>query len=106
MRMKVKQILNVEKIFYSDLKLIVNEIHCRLTFTKSETRDSIQEATTSLFQRGGTLNPTVSVSCRCCFHLLFSIIFYLLESYCSTTASRRIKSKIKLSKTRRRNTSN
>ncbi|CAF4767538.1 unnamed protein product, partial [Rotaria sp. Silwood1] len=32
----------------------------RLTFTKSETRDSIQEATTSLFQRGGTLNPTVS----------------------------------------------
>jgi len=33
----------------------------RLTFTKSETRDSIQEATTSLFQRGGTLNQAVSV---------------------------------------------
>ncbi|UJR21924.1 hypothetical protein I4U23_024993 [Adineta vaga] len=32
----------------------------RLTFTKSEARDSIQEATTSLFQRGGTLNQSVS----------------------------------------------
>ncbi|CAF1090762.1 unnamed protein product [Adineta steineri] len=32
----------------------------RLTFTKSETRDSIQEAATSLFQRGGTLNKAVS----------------------------------------------
>jgi hypothetical protein len=33
----------------------------RLTFTKSDTRDSIQDATTALFQRGGTLNQTVSV---------------------------------------------
>ncbi|CAF1531738.1 unnamed protein product [Rotaria sordida] len=32
----------------------------RLTFTKTETRDSIQEATTSIFQRGGTLNQAVS----------------------------------------------
>ncbi|CAF3496532.1 unnamed protein product [Rotaria socialis] len=36
------------------------QLAARLTFTKAETRDSIQEATTSLFQRGGTLNPAVS----------------------------------------------
>ncbi len=32
----------------------------RLTFTKPESRDSLQDATTAIFQRGGTLNLTVS----------------------------------------------
>jgi len=32
----------------------------RLTFAKSETRDSLQDATTAIFQRGGTMNPSVS----------------------------------------------
>ena len=36
----------------------------RLTFTKSESRDSLQDATTAIFQRGGTLNPSVSVCIR------------------------------------------
>ncbi|CAF1073639.1 unnamed protein product [Rotaria sp. Silwood1] len=43
----------------SKLKL-ATQVAARLTFTKSETRDAIQEATTSLFQHGGILNTGVS----------------------------------------------
>ena len=39
---------------------MAKKVAARLTFTKTEPRDSIQEATTSLFQRGGTLNQAVS----------------------------------------------
>lgn len=37
----------------------------RLNFAKAETRDSLQDATTAIFQRGvATLNPSVSVCNR------------------------------------------
>ncbi len=51
-----------QETLYNCVHIWINTNSCfRLTFTKSETRDSIQEATTSLFQRGGTLNQAVSV---------------------------------------------
>ncbi|CAF2772789.1 unnamed protein product [Rotaria sp. Silwood2] len=43
----------------SKLKL-ATKTAARLTLAKCETRDSIQEATISLFQDGGTLNPGIS----------------------------------------------
>jgi ATP-dependent RNA helicase DDX46/PRP5 len=58
----------------------------RLTFTKSETRDSIQDATTSLFQRGG-INPAVSVRIEFMFGMKKFCFCLFLESYCSTATS-------------------